>query len=319
MKLRRILAISAILCMTLAFAANAADFPSRTIRLIVPFAAGGSTDLTSRIIAPAMSKSLKNVDIIVENRAGGGGAMAMMELVQAAPDGHVLALVSQNASIMTPILSDVGFTKVDIAPVAQVAELPTNVFVKADSEVNTVADLIRLGEKNYGKMTYSTSGTGSIHHVVAELFQHTANKKGLLTHVPYNSGTESITAVLGGHVDMAFANASYGESYVKQQGVMKMVATTAEDESMFPDVPTFRSLGYDVAISSWWGIVARAGTPPEILDMIDKAVKDAVADPEVGKAMENLGMPPDYIGRTDFTIKYLSQYDQLGGVLAGLF
>ena len=88
---------------------------------------------------------------------------------------------------------------------------------------------------------------------------------------------------------------------------------------MFPDVPTFRSLGYDVAISSWWGIVAREGTPPEILDALEKAIRDAVADPEIGKAMDNLGMPPDYIGRADFTVKYLSQYEQLGEVLADLF
>ena len=320
MRLRKILAIAVVLCFTLAGAANAADFPNRTIRLIVPFAAGGATDLMARVLTPAMSGELGNIDIIVENRGGGGGAIAMMELIQSPPDGYTLILASTAAAVVTPIISDVGYSKADLIPIVQLAELPTNIFVLADSEIQSMEDLMRLGQENFGRLTFSTSGTGSLHHIVAELFQHTAGKQGLLTHVPYNSGTESITAVLGGHVHMAFANASYGESYVNQQGIMRVIATSSEYGCpVVEGVPTFRSLGYDVTIANWWGLFARTGTSEEILDIVAEAVRNAMADPEVYQAMVNLGMLPDYMGRADFTAKYLAQYDQLAEVLADLF
>ena len=326
MNLRRISAILIILCMTLAVcggtpAANAADYPSRTIRIIVPFAAGGSTDLTARVLAEALSSRLGGVDVIVENRSGGGGAPGVTELLRVPPDGYTFILASQNAAVLTPILSDVGYTNEDLAPVAQVAGLPTNVFVKADSEIQTVADLVRMAEENYGKMTYSTSGTGSLHHLVAELFQHAAGKKGLLTHVPFEGGPESLTAVLGGHVDIAFTNVSYGENYVKNQGLMRVLVTSSEDGcNILPDVPTFKSLGYDVAISSWWSIFARAGTPAEILDKMDEAIGDALSNnPEIIEAFDNFGMTAAYMNRTDFTVAYLAEYDQLKDVLADIF
>jgi len=318
--MKRIFAISMILCMLFAGAANAADFPNRTIRLIVPFAAGGATDLMARVLTPAMSANMGNIDIIVENRAGGAGAIAMMELLQSPADGYTLILASTAAGIVTPIISDVGYSKDDLMPIVQVAELPTNIFVLADSEIQSMEDLLRLGQENFGRLTYSTSGTGSLHHIVAELFQHTAGLQGLLTHVPYNSGTESITAVLGGHVHMAFANASYGESYVNQQGVMRVIATSSEYGCPIVEgVPTFRSLGYDVTIANWWGLFARAGTSEEILDIVEEAVRNAMADPEVSQAMVSLGMLPDYMSRADFTVKYLAQYDQLAEVLTDLF
>ena len=326
MSLRRVFAISMILCMVLAVAvgspttANAAKYPSKTIRLIVPFAAGGSTDLMARVLVQPMSKLLGGAEIVVENRGGGGGAMAMMEMLRSAPDGHTLILASCNSAVITPILSDVGYSNADIAPVAQVTELPTNLFVKADSKVRTVADLMKLAEANHGKMTYSTSGAGTIHHIVAELLQREAKKPGLLTHIPYNSGTESITAVLGGHNEVAFANASYGENYVKQQGTMRAIATSAAGGDVnLPDVPTLKSLGYDITLTSWFGIAARTGTPQEILDLLSETIKNALKDPELIKSFPNLGMTVDYIGRADFTSQYQSQYKQLKGVLGELF
>jgi tripartite-type tricarboxylate transporter receptor subunit TctC len=240
--------------------------------------------------------------------------------MRAAPDGHTLILASANSAVITPNLTDVGYSNVDIAPIAQVTELPTDLFVKADGKIKTMADLMRLAEANPGKMTYSTSGAGSLHHIVAELLQREAKKPGLLTHIPYNSGTESITAVLGGHTDIAFANASYAENYVKQQGVLRVIATSgANGDANLPDVPSLKSLGYDVTLTSWFGLAARAGTPQEILDLLSEKIKDSLKDPELIKSFPNLGMSVDYIGRTDFTTKYQNQYKQLQGILAELF
>jgi len=323
-KVVRIFAVSMTLCMVLAFsgaipaAESAANFPRQTIRVIVPFAAGGATDLMARVLVPEMSKRL-GVDMIIENRAGGGGAPAINEMLRSAADGHTILLSSANAAVITPILSDVGYTNVDIAPIAQVSELPTNLFVKADSNIHSVADLMSMADAG-NRVTYSTSGAGSIHHVVAELFQIEANKRGSLTHVPFNSGTESLTAVMGDHVNVAFANASYGETYAKQQGVLRVIATTAMDrDAILPETPTFRSLGYDVTLTSWFGFVARAGTPAAILDRLDEVVRDSMTEPELLKAFESLGQTANYVNRTDFTTRYVNQYAQLGTVLKEIF
>ena len=321
MNLRKILAVSMILCMVLvggSVAASAANYPNRAISIIVPFAAGGSTDLMARVLAPVMSSLLGGVDIIIENRAGGGGAIAMVEIMRAAPDGYTIILASANSAVFTPILSDVGYSNEDIVAIAQVSELPTNVFVQADSDIKTVEDLLRIAEER--KLTYSTSGAGSLHHVVAELFQHVIGKPGLLTHVPYNSGTESITAVIGGHVDMAFANASYGETYVKQQDLLKVIATTGENGcAILPEVPSFKSLGYDVTLSSWFGMMARTGTPQEIIDLIDKSIREALTDTDLLEAFDKIGQTADYIGSTEFAAKYSAQYEQMRELLKIIF
>ena len=325
MNLRRIYVISMILCMLFVAAGSpaevsAAGFPTKTVRLIVPFAAGGSTDLMARVLVQPLSKRLGDAEIIVENRPGGSGAIATMEMLRSAPDGHTLMLASPSNAIMPPILSDVGYTNESIIAIAQATELPTNVYVKADSEIKTLEDLIKAADKDFGKMTYSTSGAQSIHDVIAKLFQHVIKKPGLLTHIPYNSGTEGLTALLGGHVDISFANASYAENYVKQQGTLKVLATSDEGgDANLPDVTSFKSLGYEVTLTSWWGVFAPVGTPKEIIELLDNAIKDSLADEETVKGFTNLGMTVNYLNHTDFSVKYLSQYDQLKEVLKDLF
>ena len=325
MSLRRIYVISMILCMLFVAAGSpaevsAAGFPSKTIRLIVPFAAGGSTDLMARVLVQPLSKRLGDAEIIVENRPGGSGAIATMEMLRSAPDGHTLMLASPSNAVMPPILSDVGYTNESLVPVSQLTELPTDLYVKADSEIKTLEDLVKAAEKDYGKMTYSTSGAQSIHDVVARLFQHVINKPNLLTHIPYDGGAEGLTAVLGGHVDVSFANASYAENYVKQQGTLRVLATSNEGgDVLLPDVPSFKSLGYDVTLTSWWGLFAPAGTPQEIVELLDKTVNDSLTDNETIQGFTNLGMTVNYLNHADFAAKYMSQYDLLKGVLANLF
>jgi len=322
MKLRKILAMLMILCFVLVVSGSpaAADFPNRTMRIIVPFSAGGATDLMARILAPAMSSRLGDIDIIVENRPGGGGAIGMMELVGSPADGHTLILASTAAAMFTPIISDVAYSNVDLAPIAQVSTLPTNIFVPTESELQTFEDFVRLAQENFGRMTFSTTGVGSPHHIVAELFQDAAGLPGLLTHVPFTSGPESVAAVLGGHVDVVFANASYGESYVRQQGIMRVLASSSPYGCpILPGIPSLLSLGYDVSFSSWWTLFAPAGTPVEILDLLDNVIEDAITNPEVIQQIENIGMLVAYVDRATFTAQYAEQFDQMQEFLPALF
>ena len=321
MKFRSILAISVILCMVMAMSmtAHAANFPNRTIRILVPFSAGGATDLMARILAPAMSSRLGDIDIIVENRPGGGGAISVMELITSPADGHTLMIHTVNDASLTPILTDVAYTPQDIAPIAQTTTLPTTIFVRAESEIETVADLLSMAQENYGRMTFGTTGAGSLHHIIAEAFQFAAGYPGILTHVPFNSGPESIAAVMGGHVDVVFGNASYGTSHVRNQGVMRGIATSSGTGCpILPEMPTFRSLGFDVAYESWWGFGAPAGTPEEILDLLDGVIRDTMADPEVIQSLMNVGMVPSYLSRSDFTAMWRGQYYEMRELLTSI-
>ena len=320
---RKIIAVLIVSCVALAVgfagsltAASATDFPSRTIRIIVPFGAGGATDLMARALAPHMSSNLGGVEIIVENRPGGGGAIAAMEMLLSPPDGYTIMLSSGNDMLLTPNISDVGYTIADYAPIARVSTLPTTIFVRTESEVETLGDLVRLAEENFGRLSFATTGAGSGHHVVAEAFQLALGKPGLFTHVPFSSGPESIAAVLGGHVDFVFGNASYGESYVRSQGVLRGLATTASVSCpILPELPSLRSLGYDVTFYSVWGFTARAGTPAEILNALDEAARKALESPEIAQIFENIGLIVDYLGRTEFTIDMLDEYYRMGNLL----
>jgi len=319
MKLQKILAIAMILCMALVVPASAADFPNRTVRILIPFSAGGATDLMSRIMAPAIASDL-GVDVIVENRPGAQGAIAITELLAAPADGHTLILASICSVAINPNLSDVGYSRADLIPIVQAAELPTNIFVRADGPFEDFEDMVRQASENFGRLTYATAGTGGSHHIVAEVLQYNMGMQGLLTNVPFNSGTEAITAVLGGHVDMAFANASYGERFVNQSGEMRILGTSlSRGCPVVPATPTFKTLGYDVTVANWWGFFARTGTPEEVINRVALAVENALSDPEIIESMTNVGIPPYFINRAEFTAKYNDHYEYLEELLPNIF
>ena len=235
-----------------------------------------------------------------------------MEMLRSANDGHTLLLANNDAAVMTPNLTDVGYSPADIAPIAQIASLSTGIYVRPESGIETVEDLLRVAEENFGRMTFGSTGAGSVHHVVGEMLQHAVGKPGLFNHVPFNSGTENLAALLGGHVDFSLSSSSYAPSYAQ----LRMLAVSAEDGCpMNPDVPSLRSLGYDVAMEMWFGFSAPAGTPVDILDMLDAAIRDSLADPEIIQAYRNLGSNIHYMNRADFTYKWLSEYYRMRDVL----
>ena len=298
--------------------ATSVDFPTATIKIIVPFNPGGSTDLMARVLAPEMSARL-GVPVIVENKPGGGGAIGMIEMIQSNPDGHTIILCSISAATLTPNNSDVGYTNKEMAPIAQIAQLSTGIYVRADSGITTVEEFIEVCEAEYGTKTFSTSGTGGVHHLTAELFMKAIDKPGLINHVPFDSGTEAITAVLGNQVDFSFGDAGDGLPFV-EDGTLRVLAMGSDPgrDYYFPDVPSFKELGYDVVMGPWTGFAAPAGTPIEIIELLDNTIKECMELPNIIEGFKNLSQPIAYMDHTDFTEKWMAEYDKNKAIIEGI-
>ena len=288
-----------------------------TLTIIVPFSAGGSTDLMARVLQPALAERL-GVNVVIENRGGGGGAPGMMALAQSAPDGHTIALTSISSATLTPNISNVGYTNVEFQPVAHISVLPTGPWARTGEGIYTLEDLIRVASENPGRMTFSAGGAGGVHHVGAELFFASIGMPGLLTHVPFDSGAEGFAAFLGGHVDFAWNTADDGAMYYAEGLVIPLATGAAEACPIMPEIPTFRSLGYDVVFGSWWGFVAPAGIPQDLLELLDNAIRASLEDPEVIALFENLNQPINYMDHVAFTNLWMSEFESNRALLIEL-
>jgi len=244
----------------------------------------------------------------------------MMEMIRSRPDGHTLILCSVGAATLTPNLSDAGYTYKDVIPISQLTELSTGIIVTAESGITNLAEFIAASEANFGKKTFSTSGTGSIHHLAAELFMKEIGKPGLITHVPFNSGTEATAALLGNQVNFSFGDPADGLPLIKE-GRLRMIATATYPgrDPFLPDVPSFRELGYNVPqMGPWTALAAPAGTPEEVITKLDKTVKEIMELPSVLGALDRLSLAPAYMNRADITEKWITEYYQNKALIAGL-
>ena len=303
--------ISIILMLTMILAINIlpgyssqeSDYPTDNITVYIPFPAGGSTDLMARIIAEPLGESL-GVPMVIENRPGGGGAIAMNALSTADPDGYTIALTSLGPAMLTPNQGDVGYTDEEFAPISQTSFLPTMLFVSSDSEYETLDELVAGAKEKYGEMTYASTGAGGTGHVACELFMEELGEKGVFNMVPFDSGVAATTAVLGGHIEFSLGDAGDTADHITDGNLRVLAIASDERDPMFPNVPTFKELGYDVVIGPWWGFAAPIGTPEEIIDILDDAIKEALKNPKVIERMMNINSPVVYTETTPFTQKW---------------
>lgn len=299
--------------------ATSVKFPTTTIKIIVPFSAGGSTDLLARLLAPEMSTRL-GVPVVVENKPGGGGAIGMVEMIGSKPDGHTMILTSVNAATLTPNQSNVGYTNKEMAPISELTSVSTGLIVNAESGITNIKEFLAKAEANPGKMTFSTSGAGSIHEITAQRFMKEIGKPGLINHVPFNSGSEAIAAVLGKQVDFSFGDAADSLPFV-QSGKLRVIAMAADPgrDSFFPNAPSFKELGYNIPqMGPWTALAAPAGTPKEVITKLDGTVKEVMALPSIQEGLKKLSLAPAYMNSTDITKKWMTEYDQNKALIEGL-
>jgi tripartite-type tricarboxylate transporter receptor subunit TctC len=289
----------------LAQVATAQTYPSRPITLAVPFAAGGGSDIVARIIAEKMSKTLGQ-QIIVENRSGGGGTIAMRQVARSAPDGYTLGLGNPGTLAVAPsIYPDLGYDpRADFAPIGFIGATPFVLVAHPSLPAKSIAELIALAKREPGKITFASAGTGSGTHLSGELFASMAAIK--LTHIPYKGVGPALNDLLGGHVMMAVAGLPPTIGHVNDGRLRALAVTTSTRTSIFPDVPTIAEAGVSGYESEQgYGILSPRRTPRAIVDKLNAVLREALASEDVLKKMAIdgtvalPGTPEDYAARID--------------------
>jgi tripartite-type tricarboxylate transporter receptor subunit TctC len=275
-------------------AAAQTDYPTHPVRLIVPFAPGGSTDSQARIIAEYLGRELGQ-QVIVVNVGGAGGTLGLNQAAKATPDGYTFVTATPSLTINPYIQKDIAYDPIkDFEPIALVATSPIVLVVPKDSKIKTVQDLIDMAKAKPGELKYGSAGIGSATHLSTALFAAMANVN--LVHVPYRGAGPAILDLLAGRIDMQFENAPSILGQV-QSGALRGVAVGSPKRSaMLPDLPPIGDTVHGYEASSWFGILAPAKTPRAIIDKVNAAANKALADPAVKKQMDSLGV--ELIGGT---------------------
>lgn len=265
------------------------SYPSKVIRLVVGYPAGGITDVTARLIADEMEKILGQ-RIIVDNRAGASGAIGASIVAKAPPDGYTLYFVIASHTILPATMEkQLQYdTLKDFTAIAQISSSPNMFVVKPDSKIGSLQDLVDAAHKAPGKMTYSTPGYGTTTHITAALFEQATGAK--LMHVPYKSSVGSIEAAINGEVDLGSSSVFTGGQAFKQGRVRALAVVGDKRFVSFPDVPTFAELGYPAIIGdSWMGLLAPAGTPAPIVQKLHDTLARILKEPAVQEKLLAMG------------------------------
>ncbi len=288
MKRRMVLALAAG-ALVAALPAAAEQYPARPIKLVAPFAPGGVADVMARLIGDKLSKSLGQ-PVVVENRPGAGGNVGADLVAKAAPDGYTLLMSSAGIlSINGSLYPKLGFDPAnDFAPVTMVADMPMVLVVNASVDAKTLPEFISYAKKNEGTVFFSSPGNGTTPHLGAELFQRATGAK--LTHVPYKSGAESLSAVVSGQVTGAIETPPSVISQMKSGKLTALAVAGPQRLPQLPGVPTMAEAGVqDAEVLSWFGLVAPARTPPAIVDLLSRETAKILREPEVQQKLAALG------------------------------
>jgi len=254
--------------------ANASTYPQKPITMVVPFAAGGGTDSIARDLAKALTEALGQ-PVIVDNRGGGGGAIGAQMVAKAEPDGHTLLFITStfvtHAATETTPSYDV---EKDYAPIAMLGRGPLMVVANKELGLKNIADLIALAKKSSDGINYCSAGLGSINHLSGELFKQKANVP--MTHIPYKGSGPATLDLLAGRVQIFFATMPTMLQYVETNRVTLLAMTSDKRSPLFPNTPTLIDSGIPgFDISTWWGVVAPAGTPASIVQTLNQEIQKA--------------------------------------------
>jgi tripartite-type tricarboxylate transporter receptor subunit TctC len=286
----------------------AEDFPSKPIRLIVPFPAGGPNDIIARVIGQRMSELIKQ-PVVIDNRGGQGGVLGTDVVAKSAPDGYTIGIVSAGALVISPSMEKVAYdTRTDLAPVTLVATVPEMLVVATSVPAKTMSELIALAKAQPGKLNFASSGPGSLPHLAGELFKLTA--KIDIVHVPYRGAAPAVNDLLGQQVQMTFLDLPVLLPQIKAGALRPIAMGSADRAPTAPDVPTTAELGLpELRIENWYGMVAPKGTPDTVIATLNRITLEAMADPAVRDKLATQGAtligdtPEHFRGFIDTEIK----------------
>ncbi len=279
--------------------ARAQDFPSRVIRVVVAFPAGGPTDFVARLLADKL-KPLLGQNVIVENRPGANGAIGADYVAKGEADGHLLFLTTVGAVAITPHLSKPNYdTLRDFAPVTLVMRPTTILVVKPDTPVNSAKELAALARDKPGAIPFASTGSGSTTHLALELYQSAANVKFL--HVPYRGAAPALTDLLGGQVLALFADTPVLLPHIRGGKLKPIGAASAQRNPLLPDVSTLAEQGFpDTIADNWYGLLAPAKTPPAVVAKLHDAVVAVLDSPDMRAKLIESGATPAPTSSAEF-------------------
>ncbi len=288
------------------FAQDVSKFPEREVTMVINYGAGGNTDVASRAIGNAIEGILKK-PVVPNNRAGAQGTLGVSNLAKQRPDGYTLGVVTFSTIAITPHLMNVDYTVDNFDFIAGVARYRYGLAVLADSPYKTVQDLVHAAKTGKGIFFGAPSAPNNI--AMFELGRKTGSK---FEQVSYKSGAETVTALLGGHVDVIVQNPSDIVPHVKS-GKMRFLASASPMRwKELPDVPTLKEQGFDVEIDSWIGLAYPKGTPKPIRDKMEKAAMAAAVSPQLAPILETAGVDPAALSGDEYRAKLIAGRDQMG-------
>lgn len=279
-----------------AFAQDA--WPARPIRVVVPYPAGGGTDVMVRALGQVLASKL-NQSVVVDNRPGALGNIAISEVIRAKPDGYTVLISTANNQTINPhiIKSSPDMAK-NLVPVSVVGRFTYNLVIRKDLEARNLQELVQIAKKRPGALNYGSYGTGSLTHLLMEAFQQAAGIQ--VNHVPYKGSAPVLQAMLSKEIDLMF-DPGLASQYI-QAGSMTMLAVATETRSpRYPNIPTFAEAGFPMMdSSSWIGLWVPAGTPSTVTSAIEAGISSTVSTPELGKRFSELSFEAKFLGASDF-------------------
>ncbi len=286
--MRRFNTALATLALLMPAPALAQTWPDHAIRLVVPFPAGGPTDIIARVVGQAMTEALGQ-PVVIDNRGGAGGVTGTDQVARAAPDGYTLALTSAGALSISPSLQRMPYNSTkDLAPITLVAKVPELLVVPATSPSKTLEEFIAAAKSKPGAFNFASTGPGGMPHLSAELLKAIA--KIDMVHVPYSGAAPAVTDLLGARTDMMFADIPVLLPHVQAGSLRPLAVGSAQRVSMLPDVPTTAEMGLPaVEAENWYGIVAPAATPPAIVARLNATIVAALGSPQVREKLVPIG------------------------------
>jgi tripartite-type tricarboxylate transporter receptor subunit TctC len=283
--------------------ATAQSWPSKPIRLVVPFPPGGLIDNMARLIGPVMAKELEQ-PVVIDNKPGAGGTIGAADVAKSAADGYSLLMASAPLTISPALYPTLPYRPEQIKPIGLIGSVPNVLLVNAKSGINSVADLIARAKKTPGKLNYASNGNGTSLHLSAELLKITTGT--FITHIPYRGTAAALTGLIAGEIDMMFENLPPALTHI-QAGTLKALAvTTRRRSNTIPNVSTLAELGMkDFEVSAWYGLAAPAGLDAAISSKLESVVEKIANNAEIRKAMQSRGADVSFLNAA-FTSAFMA-------------
>lgn len=269
--------------------ALAQAYPTKPVTIIVPYAAGGSLDVVTRILARSLTTRLGQT-VLVENRAGAGSNIGAAYVAKSTPDGYTLFLASPATAINVSLYSKLNYDpEKDLTPVSLLTAVPSVLLIHPSAPYKSVAELVAHAKQNPGKLNYSSGGAGSSEHLGSEMFKFYAGVD--VTHIPYKGGAPALADLMGGQVTMMFSNRIGALPHIRSGKLRALGVADGVRSPQLPDVPTFVEAGYpDLKVLVWSGIMAPTGTPAAIVDRLHAVITEAMQAPEMKAQMDEMGV-----------------------------